>query len=301
MFIALSFIGPLPKYIIECIHQIRCYFDKDIYLITNQLDSPYIESLIKYNIQIIDYNHVYSQEFNNILDLYRSKICIVNNLKGREELFIRSFERFFLLQNLMKNKNIEDALFLELDNLIYDNPENWLIEFQKNELCYMFDNYDRCSSGLMYVKTQNSLTNLLSYILNYIATSNDFLNEMTALYLYREQEPDKVQILPTLFASRTSIPEITCEKYNNYYSIFDALAIGCYLLGIDTHHTNGVVETHKKAVWCLIDYTNDQFKWEIDEQGRKKPYIWSGEQWILINNLHVHSKELKNGLSKEII
>jgi hypothetical protein len=48
MFVALSFIGKLPSYIIESIHQIRIYFDKDIYLIINDIESPFIESLNKY-------------------------------------------------------------------------------------------------------------------------------------------------------------------------------------------------------------------------------------------------------------
>jgi len=301
MFIALSFVGTLPSYIHECIYQIRLYFDKDIYLIIDDIESPYLDLLIKYNIKIINYNTVESNEFNTTLEIYRSKILIVESLKDRKELFVRSFERFFLLQNLMKMNNLENCLFLELDNLIYDNPEKWLDEFKKNDLCYMFDNYDRCSSGLMYIKTANSLTNLLSYILHYIATSNDFLNEMTALYRYRESSQDTVQILPTIYESRNNLPEMTYTNYKNYNTLFDALAIGCYLLGIDTHHTNGIIQTHTKAVWCLIDYTIENFEWQIDESGRKKPYIWNGEQWILINNLHVHSKALKNGLSKQLI
>jgi len=164
----------------------------------------------------------------------------------------------------------------------------------------MFDNYDRCSSGLMYVKNHSSLDGLLNFILNFISTYKNFLNEMTALYRYQQAEPEKVQILPTYWQDKT-VPEITYSNLNYNDSIFDALAMGCFLLGIDPFHTNGVVTPNLKAHWSLIDYTNQKFEWKVDELGRKKPYVWNGEKWLLINNLHVHSKELKTGLSISII
>ena len=295
MFVALSFIGRLPSYVIECTRQIKFFFDGEIYLIIDDVNSEFISKLSDVN--IVNYESVKSYSFDEKVSKHRRKFCIIDGLHDRKELFIRSLERFFLLHNLMEKNKLEDCLFLELDNLIYDNPNNWLPEFSKYELTYMFDNFDRCSSGLMYVKSSNSLVNFMNYILNYIESSKEFLNEMTCLYRYYEQNKNTVQILPTYFKDE-SLTEIVYQhypKYNN--SIFDALGIGIFLLGLDTFHTGGNVQTGLKNMWGYIDYTKCKFEWKTDEKNRRIAYIWDGTNWIRINNLHVHSKQLKNGLS----
>jgi len=300
MIIVLSFIGVLPEYIKESIFQIRLFFKDTIYLIINDLDSPHIEFLKNYNITIVPYNEVINNDFINTVNKNINKFIIINELKGREQLFIRSFERFFLLKNLMEKNNLNDCLFLELDNLIYDDPYKWLNEFSKHELCYMYDNDDRCSSGLMYVKNNNSLNEFLNYIIYFISIRNDFMTEMTTLYRYYELSKDSVQILPTYW-KKENIPQMANENYGLYNdSIFDALAIGCFLLGLDPHHTNGKIQVGRKAEWCAIDYTKDIFEWKYDEEGRRIPYIYNGNSWLRINNLHIHSKDLKSGLSKQM-
>ena len=196
------------------------------------------------------------------------------------------------------NKN--DCLFLELDNLIYDDPQKWIDNFSKNELCYMYDNDDRFASGLMYVKNADALDGLLKCILDFIKNSNSFMSEMIALSIYYETNKDKVGILPSYWHDDT-VPPIAYLNYNEYNdTIFDAAAIGCYLLGMDPHHTKGVIVRNLKSFWAKIDYTQQIFDWKIDENGRKRPYIWNGEKWLLINVLHVHSKDLNSGLSTDI-
>jgi hypothetical protein len=300
MNIVLSFIGILPSYIKESIYQIRLFYKDDIYLIINDLESPYISYLNNYNVKIIPYINVVNTRLIEIVNQNIHKFAILPKLIGREELFVRSFERFFLLKNLMNSHNLSNCLFLELDNLIYDNPYNWLSEFSKHELCYMYDNDDRCSSGIMYVNNHNSLDNFLNYILYFIGNSNDFMTEMTTLYRYYENNKEKVQILPTYW-NKENIPFIAKQNYDLYNdSIFDALAIGCFLLGLDPYHTNGKIEVGQKAEWCAIDYTKEIFEWKLDTEGRRIPYIYDGVKWLRVNNLHIHSKDLKSGISKEM-
>ncbi len=297
MFVALAFVGKLPKYIEENIHQIRCYYDGDIYLIINDINSPYINNILKYNIKIINYKDVYNETFLTNVNNNINKFVIVRGLIGREELFIRSFERFFLLYNFMKNNNLTDCLFLELDNLIYDDPINWIHQFSKSELCYMFDNYNRYSSGIMYVKNYQALDGFLNEINNFININTGFMTEMTVLSIYYEKNKSKVQILPTYW-NDNSVPFETYLNYDYYNdSLFDALAIGCNLLGLDPIHTDGIIKKNQKASWCAIDYTKLKFKWKYDDKNRKKPYVWNGSKWLLINNLHVHGKNLVEGIS----
>ena len=53
-------------------------------------------------------------------------------------------------------------------------------------------------------------------------------------------------------------------------------------------------------LFSAINYTNLQFEWKNDDDGRRRPFVWNGEKWILINNLHVHSKDLLSGLSMKL-
>ena len=123
MIIVYCFIGGLPSYAIETVYQTRLFFKGDIYFIVSDLASPIIDILKnKYNVIIIPYKQVIDAEFNQCTEQYIHKFSIVEAAKGRERLFIYAFERFAVLYQLMCQRNITDVFFIELDNLIYDDP-----------------------------------------------------------------------------------------------------------------------------------------------------------------------------------
>jgi hypothetical protein len=326
MFICLSFIGVLPSYVVLCVHQIRCFFSGDVYLITDDLESEYIVEMgvRGFRVIVVDYASVRSDVFDELVDKKRERFWYLDHLKGREELFMRAFERFFLLQNLMRSVGmrgegggggLRDCLFLELDNLIYDDPLLWLPGFSKSELCYMFDNVDRCSSGLMYVKSWESLTGLLDDCGSFILESQELLTEMTVLYRYytkmQEVSPGVVQLLPVYWNNTMGYSDLSYREYRGFGGagvwdgcIFDALGAGVFLLGADACHTDGIVCVGQRASWCQIDYTLEHFEWKWDVVGGvdvRRPYVWGNERWILVNNLHAHSKDLAAGLSVPIV
>ena len=310
MFVALSFIGKLPEYILDCVHQIRLFYDGDIVLILDDLQSPFLPVLTgKYNTTIVTYEEVFSQDFVDCFNQNNNKFVVCNWLQDRRLLFIRCFERFFLLGNAMKKRNLTDCFFMELDNLIYDDPRVWLSELKKWNMCFMFDDYDRAASGVMYIKDSASMDGLLKYMIEFIhqweVDPEVWLSEMAMLYgYYLSTSTYNVQFLPTFWtdARSTSIPSEflpsdNFDKYNN--SIFDAAAIGVMLYGNDTgdKHSPTVVGTKNKH--SLIDYTPylNRVLWKIDEKKRRIPYFYIDNNYIKINNLHIHCKNLTAGLS----
>lgn len=296
MNIALSFIGKLPAYTVECVHQIRLFTSQKIYLILNDFSSPYIEQLKPYDVTFVDSTKLDITEFNECIQQNKNKFHIVHGLTGRELLFIRAFERFFLLQALMKRDNIENVLFMEIDNLIYDNPDKWLSEMSKHELCYMFDNIKRCASGIMYIKKWCSLNIFTKESLNFISTSKEFLNEMTVLWNIADN--NSIDFLP-VFWKEENIHEYAHRNFGKYDdSIFDAAGLGIYIGGFDPFHTGGVVQKFPKKKWSQMDYTTQQYIWKVDNEWRNIPYIKYNDKWLRINNLHIHSKKLKDHLSK---
>jgi hypothetical protein len=297
MNIVYAFIGRLPSYSIETVHQTRQFYKGSIYFITNDYESkliPILES--KYNVTIVRYDSVIHTQFNEVLEVTYAKFCIVNKLKGREKIFIYAFERFFILRNLMMQRNLTDVFFMELDNLIYDDPHKWLNGFQKSEMAFMFDNYERASSGVCYIKSTNILDNFCNFCIIYMRTHKDFLYEMGALYQFWINNKNCVKYLPIHWPD-SSKPHEVQDGFEDYSSIFDAAPLGIFLGGMDPHHTNGVVRLGLKGKWSLLDYTHYKYKWENDDIGRKIPYIFSGDKWYRINNLHIHSKELVPCLS----
>ena len=200
----------------------------------------------------------------------------------------------------MKQYQIKNVFFMELDNLIYDVPSKWLDSFSKNGLAFMFDNYDRYASGVCYIKNADSLEGFCNYALEFISTSNEFMAEMVFLFKFYEVCKDSVQLLP-IHWSDSKYP-IECHgNFGAYNSVFDSAAIGVFLGGADPYHVEvtGIYKQIEgnKSFWSLIDYTKYSYKWELDMQNRKIPYIYTGSQWIRINNLHIHSKNLKPCLS----
>lgn len=306
MNIILSFIGPLPNYIIECIHQIRLYTNDNIYLILNDYSSPILMDLFyKYKISLVKYEDVFDHNFKKAIDANGRSFWYMGNIKGREELFTRSIERFFLANNLIIKKNLENNLFIEIDNLIYQDPNIWLKEFIENDIAFMSHSLDHCSSGIFYIKNKNSLNHFLVYTINYILTARyeDCPSEMKCLSNYFREFPDKMQLIPTIFEDKiNNVNSIAYMNYNNYKSVFDPAYYGIYLLGEDPIHNKGEIIYGKSFEHFFIKCYNYKFKWIIDDKDLRKPYIYNDEtkEWILLNNLHVHSKNLIEGLSKPI-
>ena len=300
MNIVYAFVGVLPSYCIDTVFQTRLFYDGPIYFILNDYQSIFIPILKQYNVIIINYDTVLDNDFNNLVEKSKNRFCIVPNLTGRERLFIHSFERFYILHNLMKQNSLRDVFFMELDNLIYDDPINWLKTFAKKDMAYMFDNYDRSSSGIAYIKNTDILKEFMKFSNTYILTDTGFINEMTSLFRFWELNKESVQLLPTLWPD-VNYPTMTYETfplYNN--SIFDALSIGIYIAGADATQIGGVIVKGQRSTWGLVDYTKYVYKWKKDSQQRNTPFIFTGDHWLKVNNLHVHSKDLRPYLSKNL-
>jgi hypothetical protein len=298
MNVVYAFIGPLPDYAVDTVYQLRLFYDGPVYFIVSDLESPYCSTLKeKYNVEIVPYESVKDNDFISLSILRKDRLHIVDTLKGREKLFIYAFERFFLLKNLMHQRNIQNVLFLELDNLIYDNPEKWLSSFSEKDMAFMFDNIGRYSSGISFIKTYNVLNLFYKVCENYILHSSDFLNEMSALGIFRNEYSNSVQILPTHWPVENN-PKDTYDNYEKYNNtLFDAAAMGIYIGGMDPFHTQGIITYGLRSRGTLLDYTGYKYEWKLDEKNRKIPHIWDGGKWLRINNLHIHSKDLKHCFS----
>lgn len=298
MIIIYSFIGKLPNYILDTVYQTRLFFDGEIYLILDDLNNPHLEKLKEFNVKLINYGDVIDKEFLEICKKRGNKIAVINGLGHRKLLFLRSMERFFLLQNLMVKETLENILFLELDNLIYDDPNKWDEELKKQEFTFMYDNKNRVSTGLIYINNLDSIKIITNNLKTYVKEEQGFISEMGGNWLVKDQ----AYFLPCHWKDE-KYNELSYKNYSNFgKSIFDPASIGFYFFGPDNFHKklyhDWKTGKNKKNPWGEIDYTKYKYEWIEDEKGRKRPYFIVNGEKILINNLHIYCKNLKQGLSK---
>jgi len=298
-----SFIGSLPSYTVDSIYQARLFFKGDIYLIIDDFSSIYLQEIINnYNVIIVNYNDVIDNRFIQLFNTYKNywESPYIEGLKGRELLMIRSYERLYLVNNLIKKLDLKDVITLEIDNLIYNNPEN-LLDYLRDAGNYtgMITCENNYCIGYMYVK--NGLDNIIDFMNEFVVNVNyryqyHSITEMKALYAYQKIKKD-LYLLPVFF----NRPDIHIECHLNYNkfndTIFDGAGHGIKLLGRDSYHKNPFPQLFINELDTTITY-----KWEKNNDGLLVPYLLDtiNNKWLLINNLHIHSKELNKGLSKPL-
>ena len=293
------FIGPLPEYILDSVHQARLFFTGRIVCLLTDMTSPHAAALQAYGVELVTCEK--DAEFDAVVAEHAWKFTVIEGLKGREQLFLYAFERFFALERWLSSSLARDIVFLELDNLLYADPTEWLPAFREKPMSFMFDNELRCASGICYLRDRKVLHAFTRECLHYIRTADlsyEFMTEMQALYAFWKKNPDLVQLLPIHWPA-PHVPPPTYERWGCFGGLFDAAAMGIYLGGVDPFHTGGIVKTGMRSIWSVIDYTGYEFQWQADPKGRMIPYVRPSSEapWIRINQLHIHSKQMGPCLS----
>lgn len=284
------------EYINDCIEQIKKFNNCDIYVACHESHRNNIsnsdiyfisiESLIPNNKHII---------FNNTTQL---------NKNFRNGFWKFATERFFILENIMQKFNLTNVFHIENDNLLYCNLTEYLTIFENEyDIAGIFDNDDRCIPGFLYFKNINSISNLTYFILNNnespeIEIFNPSLDDMRLLAKYKTltNRIKNLPILPSNYDLEFRLPTIDSQQYftniHKFNSLFDGAAIGQYLGGVDPRnkwwHTIGFINEN-----CIFDVSKFEFTFHLDNKNRKIPFLIYKNQKVKINNLHIHSKNLK--------
>ena len=269
---------------------------KQIILISTGIFQEYvlinIEQLLKleHNVHMITEKNFFPK-----LDRYKKKICIYDTSKLNIDSFNKNSrldknfrngfwentsKRIFYLYEFMKLYNIKNALHIENDVLLYNKMEYNM----ENKIYLVMDSVNRCIPSIMYIPDYRHLTKLIE---NYIFDKNDMVN----LGNFYNKNRENILTFPIINDGKAK--SMYNKNYDTFQSIFDGAAIGQLLGGVDPRNISGntigfVNET------CEIKYNNYVFKWVLNEDNIKVPFINIDNKWILINNLNIHSKNLKS-------
>lgn len=282
--------GILPDYSYYSLELSKKYSNKKIILLTTKNNQNFSKK----------FDHYYIEDFYKF-DLSK-KINFSNYHKNFWNGFwIKTIERFFILETFCKKKNIDSFFHAELDNIVFnlDDLDNLLDQHGK-KLFFTKDRYDRGIASLIYVNSLEYLKDFCNFIIDNLG--NDFINEMNLLGNFSNIYSKKCGILPNelhYFQSEKMIfKTIDSMKING---IFDGAMVGTYLFGTDPRIVDGIVfnknepknadnQTNFFYGNLLFYFNSSKKEFLIEHKITKKK--------VKIYNLHVHSKLFKK-LSKE--
>ncbi len=274
-----------PPHINDCISQL-IKFKYDIHLVLSKPLHHHIENADAISLSSIE-------EYTD--NRYETFTVNHPDIHFRDSFWLRVSNRFFIIDNYSKKNNLENFIYIENDVLLFSDFAR-VVEVLKNtrcEMCVSVDSERRAVPCLIYFKDHGATTKLANHFYN-----NRNWNDMENLFTYFYGNRDSVVNFPIIpknsgleLRSQTGITATGDIDYSNLFdefdSIFDPQAIGQYIGGLDQrihkHNTLGFINET-----TIFDVSKFEYTW-VDS----KPYIIFDGRKIAINNIHVHSKDLK--------
>ena len=259
------------SYILDNINNLLAFDNNDIHVITEVEFFNYFENLL---IKLVDCSKLddFNYNLNSQLDRnFRNGFWYLCSL------------RFFYLYSYMKNNNLSDVIHLENDVLTYVNFNDF--NFRNNKVYVTFDCETRVIPGIIYIPNYEAFKPIIE---NY----NFNLNDMENLAI--ESNENYIEQFPIFPIVDTIINKYN-KNFNEFNSIFDTAAIGQYLGGVDSRNISGDTRGFVNET-CVIKYDVYKFVW-IKTNSLYIPHIIINDNFIRINNLHIHSKDLHNFLA----
>ncbi len=291
----------LPAYIYDAINQARLFNqDAAIFLVANH---PALVNIEKGALE----DKVIIVEIESLMRTQEHQFFIKNSRldkRYREGFWTYTTERFFCIDELMRQLELKNVFHLESDNMLYVDLKELLPIFCENYqgIGAVFDHENRCVPSFVYF-SKPAASQLLAEHLSQTARSGK--NDMETLSAYRKkhgkQHVDSLPIITNEYIMDHLAPRDALLFSNHialFHSIFDAAAIGQYLGGGDPRlgfYPPGFINET-----CVFNPSLLTHKWETDGEGRKVPFIIYNNKQYRVNNLHIHAKDLKKFTSNNL-
>jgi hypothetical protein len=186
-------------------------------------------------------------------------------------------KRLFLLNEYLKQQQLKHVIHLENDVMLYSD-----MNYELDEKIYIvMDETNRCIPGIVYIPNHTLFDKLINH---YDYSKNDMEN----LAIFYNRNRDIVATFPII--DNSVQPCIYNEEFERFHSIFDGAAIGQYLGGVDPRNIPGDTTGFVNET-CIVKYNDYKFQW-IKKGEHYVPHILIQNNWIMVNNLHLHSKRL---------
>ena len=266
---------------------------KEVVLVSTGVFQSYmktnVDQLLKFDFNI---HAIIDRDFFDSMEEYKTRITLVDsstlqtdfdsksmlNKDFRDGFCNNTSKRLFILNEYMKQKGLKNVIHLENDVLLYSD-----MNYDLDEKIYItMDEENRCVPGIVYIPNHELFDRLIQ---EYNYSKDDMVN----LAIFYNRHRDIVNTFPII--DNSVQPSIYNKEFERFHSIFDAAAMGQYLGGVDPRNIPGDTTGFVNET-CIIQYDKFQFKW-MKNGGHYVPHILINNNWIQVNNLHIHSKRLK--------
>lgn len=290
--------GKLPKYAIASIRLAKKYSGLKIHLIANSICKKQIQKLC---INFTSIESFYcSKKFKNA-----SKSLNLNE-NFRNGFWLKTLERFFILEQFMIKKKIHSIFHAEIDQLLFrcDKLISSIKKTNKKGLFVPFHNKNYVIASIIFINKLSALQSMVQSIDKNRKSSND----MELLAAWSKKNPKKIFALPTLATEikyRSSIlPKcLGIISSKEIGGIVDAAQLGQWVGGIDPKNVNifstprtKFVDKPQKGLLSHNDLKQIEFK-KFNDNDNKLTFNFKKKNYQ-IYNLHLHSKMHHNIVNK---
>lgn len=310
MNVVLVCIGNFQEYIIANIRNLIRLKHKNIYVIINQ---NFKHHFAEFSPSVFTGHE--KGNGNEMATTSPVKLVYVESLNDRYHYYSRTrmdknfrngfwaltSMRIFCIHAFMEKYGIKDVIHTENDVVLYYNCDELMEKVERNKIYVPFHSLTINVISVIYIPNA-AVLNLL--LMNW----NVDVLDMYVFFHFKKMMPHLVETFP-IFKEQTEFKEdavkrMVCNNFDKFEQIFDGVAIGQYLGGIDPRNVENSMKSTVGFVnkECCIKYDGYRFIWKeipiisgednVIEETMKKPFVCVGEDEIPIFNLHVHSKDL---------
>lgn len=283
----------LPDYFGDCVEQFSLFNDGRIYVLTDR----------KNIIKLKEYPQVIPLDIKNYYSGKVSQLCSVYDFPEKH-FWTVSMTRFIYLETLMRTHDLQHVYHFENDVLIYFNISKFHHVFKQlyHNIALTPGAPTKNMTGFMYIDNYRALEHMTDFFIDTLAKLGadgmckkyncDMAHEMSLMMAYnKEKGSGRMAYLPILPFGEFS------QNFDKFNAIFDPAGWGQFVGG--SRYEGPGVKPPKQYIGRLLR-ENPQYgvEWKV-EDGLRFPYFNHNGNLVKINNLHIHSKNLKAFISRD--
>ena len=207
----------------------------------------------------------------------------------RDGFLRKCLERFFVLDQYCRWAGVASFFHAETDVLTSSVPDlERKLDLLGQGIFIPRDDVDRAIGSLIYVNSGLALQEFVRFV----TTGRSFSNEMEALAAFIDAKPGMAFALPTIRyweATPPLWPTISPEEIG---AIFDAAALGQWVLGIDPRNSLLPVRNHFRNERHKSTFSEMTLRYSL-RQNLLTVQVDRHSSIVPLANLHVHSKKLQ--------
>ena len=213
----------------------------------------------------------------------------------RNNFWFTSIARFLALADFASHR---DESFLHIESDVIISPDFPVEKIDKGNWDFAFPvvNDELAIASTLYFRNSRAASQLAQLAISECG-ANSHATDMHVLKKLMDENPNRVQMLPTATANQNSynkIPENfliqTASAIEYFGGVFDGFDIGQYLLGIDPRNRRGRNLLRSVNPDNYLNCRNMKFEMT---PSREFPYVNDGGILFPLFSVHVHSKNLK--------